>query len=154
MTDKAKLVQELTELDDADWADVLERARRERQNGFEPEPTLPKTPSRDELAQWCGRSHLAADPGIKEVIYLPGNAPPNEIRLLEVNLFSHVAPDAPIEPIDFGSEPEFASRFLLLVADVTPEQWEAIKQGQLPLPAGWVLDGNVSIRARRRSADG
>ena len=40
--------------------------------------------------------------------------------------------------------------FTLLVADVTPEEWEALRRGELPLPDGWVLDEHVQTFGRQR----
>ena len=45
-----------------------------------------------------------------------------------------------LEPIDFGVNIDGADGHTLIVLDVTPAQWEAIREGRLALPAGWTLE--------------
>ncbi len=94
---------------------------------------------RDAFARWYAQRHLETDSGVVEIHYLPTGAPPREIRFLEVNrLISETT--APLEPIDFGVDIDQVNGHTLNVLDVTPAQWEAVRNGQLPLPAGWTLD--------------
>ena len=103
---------------------------------------------RDLMAQWYADRHLKTDPGIVEIHYLPAHAPEREIRLLEVNSLVATRTDDPIQPIDFGVDIGEASTHTLLVADVTPEQWDRIQQGQLALPSGWSLEDSISFPPR------
>lgn len=75
------------------------------------------------------------------MIFLPASSPANEVRVLEVNLALTQREGETPEPIDFGS-PVKGLDYSLMVADITPEQWAKIQDGELPLPAGWRLDGN------------
>lgn len=93
---------------------------------------------RDNLARWYARRHLETDTGVERIYYLPTNAPPNEIRFLEVNRM--ISETTPPEPIDFGVDIGSANAHTLYVLDVTPSQWEAIQKKDMELPAGWVLD--------------
>ena len=106
--------------------------------------------TRDEFARWIALKHLAVDPEIREIHYLPANAPLREVRLLEVNARLAV-PSLPgsVEPVDFMPDIDGLD-FSLLVADVTPEEWEAIRQRELPLPEGWVLDEQTQAFRRRQ----
>jgi hypothetical protein len=66
----------------------LKDAKAKRRNRFARGSTRSRSPpgvSAESFAQWIARRHLAVDPGIREVIYLPTDSPANEIRLLEVN---------------------------------------------------------------------
>ncbi len=95
---------------------------------------------RDAQARWYAREHLKADPGVREIYYLPTNAPDREIRFLEINdLLADRSGDL-LEPIDFGVDTGSESEHKLLVLDVTPSQWELIGRSSLPLPNGWSLD--------------
>lgn len=95
---------------------------------------------RDSQALWYARRHLDTDTGVERIYYLPTNAPPREIRFLEVNRM--ISETTPPEPIDFGVDISSANAHTLYVLDVTPSQWEAIQRGEMGLPDGWVLDDN------------
>ena len=94
--------------------------------------------NRDSLAQWYARRHLETDAGVERIYYLPTNAPPREIRFLEVNRM--VSETTPPEPIDFGVDIDSDNAHTLYVLDVTPSQWEAIQGREMGLPDGWILD--------------
>ena len=98
---------------------------------------------RDSLARWYAQRHLDTDTGVERIYYLPTNAPPREIRFLEVNRM--ISETMPLEPIDFGVDIGSANAHTLYVLDVTPSQWEAIQRGELSLPDGWVLDDNSRV---------
>jgi hypothetical protein len=98
---------------------------------------------RDSLARWYAGQHLRTDPGIVSVHYLPENADEREIRLIDVNRLICVRTDESLEPIDFGVDFGTDSEHKLRVVDVTPEQWERIQTGSLPLPSGWNLANSI-----------
>lgn len=99
--------------------------------------------NRDSMARWYARAHLNTDPGVKEIIYLPKNAGEREIRFVEINCLFGDSSDAVLEPIDFGIDTGMESAHRLFVLDVTPNQWERIKAGDLPLPSNWSLKDAV-----------
>lgn len=104
---------------------------------------------RDSAAAWYAQRHFETDSGVEHIYYLPTNAPPREIRLLEVNhLISEMTPP---EPIDFGVAIDGVERHTLYVLDLTPAQWKAVQKRQLSLPAGWTLDG---LKELDRSTNG
>jgi hypothetical protein len=105
---------------------------------------------RDDMARWYAREHVTIDPGIRIIYYLPRNAPPREIRLVEVNeLLAEMKGDA-LEPIDFGVDTGSESEHKLIVLDVTPSQWDSIAQHRLPLPSGWSLENAISLESQAR----
>lgn len=108
--------------------------------------TKETTFDRDSVARGYARRHLETDSGVEEIHYLPTGAPLREIRFLEVNRL--IWGTTPLEPIDFGVAIGRPEGHTLNVLDVTPAQWDAIRNGQLPLPAGWTLD-NAQTLARR-----
>jgi hypothetical protein len=105
-----------------------------------------ETFDRDQMARWYAQRHLHTDMGVMHVFYLPGNAPPREIRLLEVNSLIPETTDP--EPIDFGVDIGNTEGHTLMVLDITPMQWEAIQKDPHLLPAGWTLDGAVPVASR------
>ncbi len=121
-----------------DWLDEKSRRRRQRA----PVPDAPADKSRDQVAAWVAKKHFLVDTSIREIWYLPRAAPPEEIRLLEVN--DRLAGDeSKVEAIDFGLDIEGA-KFSLFVADVTSEQLDEIRHDRLRLPQGWSLDESTN----------
>lgn len=96
-------------------------------------------------ARWYAEEHRKTDPGLVGVYYLPKNAGEREIRLLEVNNLIGERNDRALEPIDFGIDRGMDTEHTLFILDVTPDQWQCIQAGQLPLPGNWSLDGKVSL---------
>ena len=98
---------------------------------------------RDATAMWYAREHLKTDPGVREIYYLPSNAPDHEIRFVEVNDMIAEQTDDALEPVDFGVDRGMDSEHALLVLDVTPSQWDRIRTGSLKLPPTWSLESAV-----------
>jgi hypothetical protein len=98
---------------------------------------------RNAMAGWYAREHLKTDPGVREIYYLPNDAPEREIRFVEVNDLIAEQTDDALEPVDFGVDRGTGSEHALLVLDVTPSQWERIEKRALALPAGWSLEAAV-----------
>lgn len=98
---------------------------------------------RDGLARWYARRHFETDGGVVQIYHLPKNAPPQEIRLLEVNRL--ISESTSPQPIDFGVDIGGLNSHTLYVLDVTPAQWDAIQERHLPLPQGWSLDGSQDL---------
>ena len=97
--------------------------------------------NRDSMARSYAKRHLKTDPGIREIYYLPADAPELEIRLVEVNELIAERENDRLEPIDFGVDIEGSTGHTLIVLDVTPVQWQRISSNKLPLPDGWSLEG-------------
>ncbi|MDY0170098.1 MAG: hypothetical protein RBS80_26375 [Thermoguttaceae bacterium] len=98
---------------------------------------------RDSMARWYAKQHLNTDPGVCEVYYLPADAPARDIRFVEVNELIADRNDDTLEPVDFGVDMGTESEHRLFVLDVTPSQWDPIRQSSLPLPSGWSLENAV-----------
>jgi len=143
------LIDQLTQLDEYEFVTVVEGARSRRVADRPPTPDKPEAITRDGLAAWYAARHMDFEPTIREVVYLPGDAPANEIRLLEVNVLSGIPADAPLEALDFGVDRDLAGKHELFVADITPGQWDGIRAGTLPLPEGWTLEGSQTFGRRR-----
>lgn len=146
MNGNDQLVDQLAQLEEPDFAAVIERVRQRRAGRRRPPADRPMGPDRDAMARWYAAKHLSVDPYIREVVYLPAGAAADEIRLLEVNGVPTTPEDAPVEPLDFGADRDLPAAHRLLVADASPAQWERIKAGALPLPDGWELAGNQIFR--------
>lgn len=102
---------------------------------------------RDSVARWYAGEHLRTDPGIVAVYYLPTNAGEREIRFIEINQLLSNRNEAALEPIDFGVDFGTENEHKLFVLDVTPEQWEQLKQGRMHLPPNWSLADAVDFHS-------
>jgi hypothetical protein len=100
--------------------------------------------NRDVMARWYAKQHLNTDPGIRSVYYLPTNAPEREIRFVEINELIGDRDEKTLEPIDFGVDTGMETEHKLFVLDVTPGQWDRIRESSLPLPQGWTLQDAVA----------
>jgi hypothetical protein len=110
--------------------------------------TTGTTFDRDSRARWYAGRHMDIDDGVVQILYLPTDSPPREIRFVEVNeLISEMSPP---EPIDFGVDIGGPDAHTLYVLDVTPTQWEDIQTGATPLPAKWTLDGSQVLGQRNQ----
>jgi hypothetical protein len=149
MPDLEELIQALAELDSATLQNVINSAferRRDLADRAElARPGPETTPS--QFAKWLALRHMETDVAIERVVYLPAGAPEGEIRLLEVNRFLHPPEDDVIEPLDFTPD-SLNLPFIVLVADVTRDQWERIKREPSILPEGWDLKDNQIFTRR------
>src|SRR5437773_1499807 len=96
--------------------------------------------NRDGMAARYAKKHLKTDPGIREVYYLPTNSPEREIRFIEVNEMIADRESDPLEPIDFGVNSGDEDAHSLFILDVTPDQWDRIRLGELKLTSGWSFE--------------
>ena len=139
-TELARLAEQLSDAEWYQFLDELDSVSRRRRRRVEPEQ--PGGEDRDALAAWLAKKHLLADSGLREVWYLPRNAPADELRFLEVNdrLTGPTMERTQVQPIDFALDVQgFRSR--LFVADIASEHLEEIRSGQLQLPNQWTLEG-------------
>lgn len=138
--DYLKLRPDVREMDEEDYfqfLDDIDDAARERNRRPEP-PDEPTSTQRDDVAAWVARKHLVTDPSIREVWYLPENAPEKDIRLLEVSERAPLNGES-VDTLAYGLALDKA-RYRLVIADVTGEQLEQIQKYVGDLPEGWSLE--------------
>ncbi len=88
-----------------------------------------------EMVRRMAREHFDLEEGIERVIWFKNGAP-NEIHVIEVN--RNTIPEGAI--LTFYLRPTNEIPLPIILGDVTPEEWEKVQQGLIPLPAGWSLD--------------
>lgn len=97
--------------------------------------------SREEAARRLASFHYEFEPDMQEIFRLRGpderNGAEEPIKLLEIN--SATIPSG-ILPLGFGADPHGDVPYPMIIIEITPEEFEAVKSGRLPLPEGWVLD--------------
>ncbi|MEO6809655.1 MAG: hypothetical protein ABI353_11140 [Isosphaeraceae bacterium] len=146
MPNREELIQALTQLDPSTFEEVLTSAYRQRSDFDDANAPARPDPqaTAQQFARWLAQRHMSSDNAIELVVYLPANAPIDEIRLLEVNRFLNPSDSDVIEPLDFT--PDSDPAFKVFVADVTTDQWERIKNAPTTntiLPSGWELKDNT-----------
>jgi hypothetical protein len=143
--------QDFAKMTQDEWFDYLEEAdtgARIRKKLYEPaEPTPGST--REQIAEWVAKRHMAADGGILQVLFLQSGSPADEIRLLEVSE-RYTGEAAKIEPVDFGLD-VVGANFKLVVADITVQQLGKIRADPAKmLPSGWKLNDAIVWGRRGR----
>lgn len=87
------------------------------------------------LSKIIGRliqEHFEIEAGLRQIAIFSGEND-REIRLIEIN--EEALPTGQVEPFVFS--PDEQVPFPILIADVTPEEWDNICNGHIPLPEGW-----------------
>jgi hypothetical protein len=100
--------------------------------------------TKDEQAHTVATSHYIQEPVIVEILRIlsPDEESDREpVKLLEVN------PDtvpAGIVPVRFWPHPHSGAPYSTVIVEVTPEEYEEIKIGNLPLRDGWTLGAPIT----------
>jgi len=88
----------------------------------------------ERVVQEVVQSHFETEPEIDEIVWFNNGLEP-EICLLEINRDALPAGSVLV----FSFAPNEDVPFPVRIADVTPQEWERIKQGEIALPPGWSL---------------
>lgn len=101
--------------------------------------TTATTPSKDTVAERLADAHFDIESGIARIFRLIGpreEDPRDPVKLLEVNE-NTVATG--IVPVGFGPHAAGGIVYPSIIVEITPEEFERLREGQLLLPDGWVL---------------
>lgn len=101
--------------------------------------------TKDQEARELAKKHYKVEAGLTRVIRIGGSAdveshPDEPIKLLEVN--ENTVPSG-IMPIQFGPSPAAGIHYPSIIVEVTPDEYERIQTGELPLPDGWTLGEEI-----------
>lgn len=131
----------LEERSEEEWFDVLdetdEAARARNGRDYDPEPPVDSPVG--EIARWIARRQMNTDASISRIVYLPGAAPQDEIRLIAVN--DRLASANP-KPFTVGTELS-GRAFKLRILDVDTERFLSAQRDPKLLPDGWSLNNSV-----------
>lgn len=91
-------------------------------------------------ARKLAKRHYDVEEGVIDVIRFTQNAQVEvqrgePIKLLEVN--KNTTPVG-VMSIQFAPSPENGITYPIAIIEVTPDEYEQIKQNKLPLPPGWI----------------
>ncbi|MGI0016377.1 MAG: hypothetical protein ACREBU_23400 [Nitrososphaera sp.] len=91
--------------------------------------------------------HFELDESLEEVIWFKSDATP-KIRLLEIN------PDTFATGVvqSFSFPPSDEVPYPLVIAEITPEEWQKVLRNEIPLPEGWRLD-NHKVFSREKEEE-
>jgi hypothetical protein len=95
--------------------------------------------SKDDVARRLAKAHYAVEPGMREVYRLVASDdqegdPREPVKLLEVNDRT-VAMG--IVPVGFGAHAAGGIAYPSVILEITPEEFDRVRRGDLPLPHGW-----------------
>ncbi len=88
------------------------------------------------------QDHFEIETELEQIVWLK-KGPTHEIRLLEIN--PNTAATGMVEA--FGFAPSVDVPYPLRIAEITPQEWERVQKGVIPLPENWSLEG-AEIYAR------
>ena len=98
-------------------------------------------PNKDDTAEELARSHFTVEPDIVAIFRVRAgqreSQPSEPVKLLEVNRHT---PSAGIQPVHFGPDPAAGIHHASVIIEVTPEEYEQVRRGELRLPEGWELE--------------
>jgi hypothetical protein len=88
------------------------------------------------------QEHFELEPSLEKVVWINPEQPA-EIRLLEIN--SETFTTGMVQSFYFPPSDEIP--YAMLLAEVTPEEWQRVLQNEIPLPEGWTLE-NYKVYSR------
>jgi len=97
--------------------------------------------TKDEVARDLAQYHFRVEPELIRVYIILSGSAGEPIRLLEVS--SATVPTGSVEPFGFPATGDVP--YPTVIAEVTPEEEDRIRQGKVKLPDGWDLDSAERI---------
>ena len=88
----------------------------------------------EEVVRQLVQSHFGIEESIDEIVWLRDGGD-KEIRLIEIN--RNTLPIGSVLPFYFAPSEDVP--FPIRIADVTPQEWNQVQSGDIPLPPGWTL---------------
>jgi hypothetical protein len=93
------------------------------------------------VAKELAKRHYQVEAGLQTIIRLTGSAEvevrhAEPIKLLEVN--ANTVPSG-VLPVSFGPAPASGITYPSTIVEVSPEEFDKIKNEELKLPHGWIL---------------
>jgi hypothetical protein len=88
----------------------------------------------EEVVRQLVQSHFETEGSIDQIVWVR-DGEKKEIRLIEIN--RNTLPTGSIEMFYFAPSQDVP--FPVRIADITPQEWEQVQSGDIPLPPGWML---------------
>jgi hypothetical protein len=147
MANLNELERELSQMPSQQYSNLIRKVEAKRRSDVQQrkqERPPQRGMSKEDFARWIAQQHFDIDKGISRILYLPMAAPDKEVRLVEVNELASIPESAPLEAVDFRPDIDGID-YSLFVVDVTPQQFERLKNGDIPPPTGWRLEKSVDL---------
>ena len=100
-------------------------------------------PNIEDVVDKLVKEYFDIEEGIKSIVWINPNQG-REIWLIEVD--TTAIPAGRVEPFYFKPNEEVP--YPVRIANITPDEWEAVKEGTIDIPEGWKLDGTERVFAR------
>jgi len=99
------------------------------------------TRDKDEAARFLADAHFRIEPSLSHIFRIVGTEgseqrPDEPVKLLEVN--DATIPSG-IMPLQFAPDAAFGMPYSSVIVEVTPQEFEDIRNQSLLLPNGWTL---------------
>jgi len=95
----------------------------------------------EDIVRRMAHEHFEIEEFLDRIIWLKSGGDEEEIHLIEVN--RDTIPSGSVMPFYIRESNKFPLAARL--ADVTPDEWEKIQAGEIPLPRGWSLKNTVEF---------
>jgi hypothetical protein len=89
-----------------------------------------------DVAKELAQSHRESDPATTVIKFFPSGQN-GSIRLVEVSASAPTTDE--VLPFGFASDPDNGVDYPSVVILLSPEEWQHVQEGSLPLPTGWNL---------------
>jgi hypothetical protein len=90
-----------------------------------------------EVAEQLAEAHRLEDPATSEIYVVEAS---DKVRLVEVSSSVESAGAHEVLPFRFTARPDKGVAYPSVVVLLSPDEWEAVKRGDLQLPSGWDRD--------------
>lgn len=106
------------------------------------------TNRKDQVVEALVVEHFANEPDLEQDIWLCGDEPQDEIRLLHLD--NGTIPTGDVQSFRFAPTPEVP--YAVRLAQVTPDEWDRVQNHEVALPPSWSLKDRRTY-ARRNGRD-
>lgn len=87
-----------------------------------------------DVAKELAEAHRAEDPETDEVFLAESEG---EVRLVEISRAAVGTTNGKVLPFRFAPRPDLGVPYDAVVVLLSPAEWQEVRAGRLPLPAGW-----------------
>ena len=94
---------------------------------------------KEKMVSMLVSEHFSGEASLQLIVWLRGNEPQDEIRLLHIDECTIPSPDE-VQSFRFAPTPDVP--YAVRLAQVTPDEWDRICSKNLNLPCGWILDSS------------
>lgn len=96
-------------------------------------------PTKDETAQLLADAHFRLDQGITRIFRIVESDESNVARPVKLLEVSQMTTEVGMSPVGMSADPARGVLYPLVVVEISPDEFDCLRQGDLKLPHGWQL---------------